>query len=105
MKETFTHMVFFWMKEPDNKDHQTKFEASLARFINGSPQVISQHIGRPAGTERTVVDNSYQYCLVVTFASKEDHDIYQDDPAHHEFIDECKDLWDRVQVYDSVKIS
>lgn len=104
MKEVFTHMVFFWMKEPENNDHQKKFEDSLNHFIDNSPQVVSSHIGRAAGTDRTVVDNSYNYCLVVGFASKEDHDIYQDDPAHHKFIDDCNMLWERVQVYDSIKL-
>ena len=95
-------MVFFWMKDPGNVKHEEKFEASLKKFIDGSPQVLTQHIGRAAGTDREVVDNSYQYCLVVTFASSGDHDVYQADPAHHAFIEECKDLWDRVQVYDSI---
>jgi hypothetical protein len=104
MKESFIHMVFFWMKEPDNRNHQAKFEASLSKFITGSPQVISSHIGKPAGTDREVVDNSYQYCLAVTFATEADHNIYQEDPAHHAFIEECKELWTHVQVYDSIKL-
>ena len=102
MKEIFTHMVFFWMKEPENQNHRDKFEASLSLFIDNSPQVVSRHIGHPAGTDRTVVDGTFTYSLVVTFYSKEDHDTYQADPAHHRFIDECQDLWERVQVYDSI---
>lgn len=105
MKGTFIHMVFFWMKDPGNAAHEAKFEAELNKFIDNSPQVVSGHIGKPAGTPREVVDNSYQYALVVNFNSKEDHDVYQDDPAHHEFIEQCKDLWNKVQVYDSIQIT
>ena len=97
-------MVFFWLKEPGNSDHRNKFESSLKHFIDHSQFVRSTHIGTAAGTDRTVVDNSYTYCLVVSFASKEDHDKYQADPAHHSFIAECEDLWERVQVYDSIKL-
>ena len=101
MQKKFIHVVYFWLKDPDNKEHRMKFEASLSRFITQSKEVLSGHIGTSAGSTRDVVDGSFTYSLHVTFASKEDHDIYQADPAHFEFIEECKDLWEKVQVYDS----
>jgi len=103
MQEPFLHIVFFWLKEPGNQDARTKFETSLKTFIGQSAYVKSSHIGTPADTNRPVIDRSYSYCLVATFASKEDQDKYQDEPVHLKFIEESKDLWEKVVVYDSVE--
>ena len=59
------------------------------------------HIGTPAQTNRPVIDNSYTYSLIVTFPSKEEHDEYQQEEVHQVFIEEAKELWKKVLVYDS----
>lgn len=97
-------MVFFWLKEPENQQHRNQFEQSLKKFIANTRFAMDSHLGVPAMTPRQVVDNSYTYNLVVTFRSKEDHDAYQAEQAHQDFIDECQELWERVQVYDSVTV-
>lgn len=104
MKEPFVHAVYFWLKEPENQEARKKFEASIKAFIQQSAYVRSSHIGTPAPTSRPVIDSSYSYSLVVTFDSKEDQDKYQDEPVHLKFIEECKDLWEKVVVYDSIKL-
>ncbi len=104
MKDQFVHTVFFWFREPQNATHRSLFEASIKRFMNDSDYVSGWHVGTPAGTDRQVVDNSYTYCLSVTFPSAADQDKYQVEPAHLRFIDECHQYWDRVQVYDSIPI-
>jgi hypothetical protein len=58
--------------------------------------------GFPAGTDRSVVDNSFGVSLHIEFANAADHDVYQDHPDHHRFIEECSPLWERVVVYDSL---
>lgn len=102
MKEPFVHVVYFWLKEPENQEARKKFEASLKTFISQSSYVKSSHIGTPAGTSRPVIDSSYSYCLVATFDSKEDQDKYQEEPVHLKFIEESKELWEKVLVYDSI---
>lgn len=105
MTDPFIHVVFFWLKEPQNSAHRQKFEISITKFMNHSQYAGSWHIGIPAGTDRLVVDNSYTYSLIVTFPSPASHDEYQAEPAHMTFIDECHELWDRVQVYDTTSIA
>ena len=66
------------------------------------------HFSKPADTEpRPVTDHSFDYSLVLEFATMEDHERYQspDDPDHPRFVSTCKDLWDRVLVYDSAPIN
>ncbi len=98
----FVHVVFFWLHEPDNEKAKKKFLKSLKSFISGVDVIQSRHVGPPAGTPREVVDNSYTYCLIVSFKNSKDHDIYQAHPLHKKFIQESESLWEKVQVYDTI---
>lgn len=98
----FFHVVYFWMNHPESESDITQLELELKRFISLNKQVVSHHIGRPAGTDREVVDNTYGVSLIVSFDSKEAQDVYQSDPTHLEFIERAKHLWKRVQIYDSL---
>lgn len=98
---SFAHIVFFWLVEPENQKSRNKLSTELTNFIINSPYVRTWHLGTPANTNRPVVDNSYTYCLIVTFSSKEEQDKYQSDPEHTKFLNSCKQLWKKVLVYDS----
>jgi len=101
---SFAHTVYFWLHEPENKDHRDSFETSLKKFLNTSKNITTKHIGTPASTNRDVIDNSYTYSLLLTFKNQEAHDRYQDEPAHKLFIEESSGLWSKVLVYDSVNL-
>ena len=63
-----------------------------------------KHLGKTGNTaKRDVIDNSYDYCMILTFPSLEAQRLYQDDPTHLIFIDQAKHLWKKVRVYDSIK--
>jgi hypothetical protein len=98
---TFVHTVFFWMKEDISKEESEFFESELEK-LGQSPTINSYRWGKPAGTPRDVVDNSYGYAWIVDFASTADQDAYQVEPIHLAFIESCKDLWTKVQVYDTL---
>ena len=102
--KNFTHVVYFWLNNPDNAEDKKAFETSLKKFMNNSQYAQTKFIGVPAETPREVVDNSFTYSLVLSFPSKEIQNKYQTEPAHLKFIEESEHLWDRVQVYDSVGI-
>ena len=95
------HVVFFWLKD-DQAETRTKFEAELRPFIAGVKEIRSRHIGTPADTDREVIDNSWDYSLVLGFDSKKEHDIYQEHTLHKQFIENASSLWTKVLVYDSV---
>ena len=98
------HNVYFWLKPDLSPDDITRFEAGLLA-LGAIDCVQSCTVGRPAATpERPVTDKSFSYHLGLTFSSIENHDIYQDHPDHHVFVDGCRELWDKVIVYDSESI-
>lgn len=101
----FVHMVFFWLKEPDNKKFREEFTSSLTDFLKSSNDIKSYHLGTPANTYRPIIDTSYTYCMIVTFPSREEHDRYQNDPVHKEFLKNFKHSWEKVLIYDSENIN
>ena len=98
----FLHTVYFWLKDDKQETHE-KFLFELTRFIENVEVIKTRHIGSPAGTNREVIDNTYSYCLSLSFDSKKEHDIYQEHQLHKDFISNASDLWSKVLVYDSVR--
>jgi len=98
----FMHMVFFWLREGDGAAEAEQLAEGARRILCGIPGVKRTQVGHPAGTARSVVDNSYGVALIIEFATAADHDVYQDHPDHHRFIAECSSRWSRVVVYDAL---
>ena len=95
------HTVFFWLKEGLSDEQVAFFEGELAK-LPAIGTVASGAVGKPAPTEtRPVTDNSFSYHLSLKFDSIADHDAYQIHADHDTFVANCKDLWERVVVYDS----
>lgn len=100
-KNMFVHHVYFWLKNPDSRE-------DLARLVEGLQKLSKVktirmfHIGRPADTNRDVIDRSYAVSWLLLFDSPEAQESYQKDPIHLQFIEECSPLWKKVVVYDSV---
>lgn len=97
----FAHTVYFWLNQPKSPIANLAFQNSIKKFILNSPDISTYHLGRPAATDRPVVENTYTFALLLTFEDKAAHDRYQEDPAHALFIKESEALWSKVVVYDS----
>lgn len=100
MSGKFMHHVFFWLNEPDNEEARKTFEEAVEKLAS-IETVRYKHIGKPASTNREVIDTTYTYSLLVVFDDAAGHDIYQEHPIHDEFREKSY-LWNRVQIYDTV---
>src|SRR4051812_23309549 len=101
MKNIFIHHVYFWLKNTGNMAERDQLVAGLHK-LSGAATIRQCHIGVPANTSRAVIDSSYAVSWMVIFDNDADQSVYQDDPVHLKFIDECSHLWLKVLVYDSV---
>ncbi len=96
------HNVYFALK-----DHSA---ANKQKLVDACKKYLTDHPGEvffAAGTlaedlNREVNDRDFDVALHVVFADKAAHDKYQDDKRHKQFIDENKDNWKKVRVFDSV---
>ena len=100
----FHHVVHFWLKPDLTAQQREDFMAGLAN-LGESENVSRSRVGVPAGTDRPVVDNTYDAQLLCEFQDAAAHDRYQsdDDEVHAAFIREFKTYWTKVLIYDSVE--
>lgn len=99
----FVHVVLFNLKPGLSPAEITQFKTGVSTLgtIDG---LLIFNVGKPADTDRPVIDKSYDYCLLTAFADKAAHDFYQEVDIHLKFIADCAPLWERVRVFDSETI-
>lgn len=100
-KSPFIHHVYFWLNNPDSKEDLAKLLDGLTK-LSAVKAIRKFYIGKPADTNRDVIDSSYSVSWLLFFDNKADQDSYQVDPIHLKFVEECKHLWKKVTVYDTV---
>ncbi len=97
----FIHHVFFWLKNPANSEESRQLREGIVSLTSIKPHVYS-HIGVPAPTDRSVIDSTYNFSLLIAFDTSQDEESYQSHPVHDAFRNTCGHLWSKVIVYDSV---
>jgi hypothetical protein len=100
-KNIFIHHVYFWLKNPASEQDRQKLIEGLEK-LSKVKTIKTFHIGKPADTNRDVIDTSYSISWMLIFDDKAAEESYQVDPIHLNFVETCKDLWQKVVVYDSV---
>jgi len=95
----FIHHVFFWLKEELSQEDIQKFETGVKSLLS-IDHLVSGDVGKPAQTNRPVIDSSYSYSLLLQFTDESAHDAYQVDPVHLKFVDQCSPYWSKVLIYD-----
>jgi hypothetical protein len=96
-----SHHVLFWVKASTSEAQKKAFRASL-ETLAGVETVKTIHVGTPSSINRAVVDTSYTFSLLLLFENMEGHDIYQVHPLHKAFLDEFRDTFEKVVIYDSI---
>ena len=99
--QSFVHHVFFWLNNPTNEADKKALLDGLHKLC-AVPNIQLFHIGIPAETDRDVIETGYSFSWLTIFNNKEDEEIYQTHPIHLQFVQECKHLWSKVIVYDSI---
>ena len=102
-KNIFIHHVYFWLKNPLSIEDRDSLVEGLKK-LSSVTTIKNFHIGIPAATSREVIDSSYTISWLLLFNNKNDQDSYQTDPVHLKFVEDCKHLWRKVVVYDTIAI-
>ncbi|TDS12435.1 Dabb family protein [Sphingobacterium paludis] len=95
------HSVYFWLKEGISDEEEKDF-LNFFEILKTIASIHSFHVGKPAATTaREVVDNSFQYNIIVTFKSLADVNTYEKHPDHLSAIDQYSKYWTKVAVRDT----
>jgi hypothetical protein len=100
LQNIFIHHVFFWLKENNESNRQELIEG--LQNLSSAPMIKQFHIGVPADTHRSVVENTYSVSWMIFLANAEEQEGYQVDPVHLNFVKECSHLWNKVTVFDTI---
>ena len=96
------HAVYFELN--DNSPQLTqKLVDDCNKYLSNHPGIKYFSVGtRATEYDRSVNVKDWDVALHVVFESKEAHDKYQVADDHHKFIDENKQNWKSVKVFDSL---
>ncbi len=95
------HMVYFKLKDSS--------DAAKAKLVEGCRKYLSKHEGTvyfsvgviAQDMSRDLNDKDFDVALNLVFRNRAAHDTYATHPRHLEFIDQYKDAWAKVRVFDS----
>lgn len=96
----FSHVVIFWT-DPAQPNAVQELVAGAEQYLRPIPGLRHFHVGKMAGSQRPVVDQSYQVALNTVFTDRAAQDAYQVHPLHLEFVEKVfKRVCTKVVVYD-----
>ena len=95
------HNVFFSLKDT-SAESKKKLIASCKKHLTKHPGEVYFAAGPLVpDLKRPVNDVDFDVCLTIVFENRAAHDKYQDAKRHLAFIDENKESWKKVRVFDS----
>ena len=97
----FVHSVYFWLNDDLSPERKTRFIEGI-RSLTAIDCVSQGFIGVPAATNREIIDTTYSYALVLSFADAAAQDAYQVHPVHDAFRENCGGSWKKIVIYDSI---
>jgi hypothetical protein len=95
------HDVYFSLKDNSAKAKEKLIAACKKHLTKHQGEVffavgtLAEELNRP------VNDRDFDVALHIVFQDKKAHDQYQDHARHKQFIDENKDNWKKVRVFDT----
>jgi hypothetical protein len=96
------HMVYFTLKDK-SADAKDKLVAACKKYLSKHAGTVYFSAGtRAEDLTRKVNDTDFDVALHIVFQNRAAHDRYQTAKRHVQFIDENKENWTKVRVFDSV---
>ena len=95
------HDVYFTLND-DSEAAQAKLVKDCYKYLSKHPGIVFFAAGELVESHKRDVNiRDWDVSLHIVFKSKDYHDQYQKAPDHYKFIDENKDNWKSVRVFDS----
>lgn len=97
----FIHSVYFVLRDDLTRAERQRFEDGI-RSLAAIESVERGYIGKPASTDRAVIDRAYTHALILTFPDQRAHDDYQAHPVHDRFREQCAGSWSGIRIFDTI---
>jgi hypothetical protein len=94
------HVVLCWLKEPGNSAQRRQL-IEQTRQLRRIPGIRELRVGESIASERSIVDDSFDIGIVMTFDSESDMNWYLQHPQHRWAVQEhILPLTRKILVYD-----
>ena len=94
-----SHVVVVWLKEPGNAQMREQF-INASRALENVPGVVSRHVSAVISSERSIVDDTFDVAVTVTFENAQALEKYMQSKKHKNMLkDKLKAIVNRVVVY------
>lgn len=101
MPNNLAHNVYFTLRD-NAPEAKARLIAACRKYLRDHPGVTFFAAGEIVATHtRDVNVRDWDVSLHLVFASKEDHDRYQEADQHLRFIEENQGNWQTVRVFDT----
>jgi hypothetical protein len=95
------HMVYFKLKDSSGAN-RAKLAAACKLFLTGHEGAVSFAVGTLAGDlNGPFNDHDFDVSLHLVFVDKGALDKYHGSTRHDKFVEENKETWEKVRVFDS----
>jgi Stress responsive A/B Barrel Domain len=96
------HIVYFSLKD-NSPEAKKKLVDSCKKYLTKHPGEVFFAAGTLAeDLKRPVNDRDFDVALHIVFKDMASHDKYQEAKRHKQFIEENKENWKKVRVFDSM---
>lgn len=102
LENPFIHSVYIWFKEDVTEEQRAQMYADTEE-LRSIDVVKALYTGKPAATDRPIVERSYDYAIIVHFEDLTGHDAYQQHPVHLALLENHSSLWKKVMITDVEK--
>ena len=100
-RERVAHIVYFTLKDKSDQAVNSLLDA-CQHFLTNHPGTDYFSVGTLVpDLDREVNQRDFEVGLHVVFADRASHDTYQVSERHVQFIEQNRDNWEKVRVFDS----
>ena len=97
------HVVLCWLKEPGNPEARQQI-IDVSKGFKSIPGVIAVKAGASIPSDRTIVDDSFDVGILLTFADQQAMNTYLNHPDHKQIVQNVlKPLVTKIIVYDFIE--
>jgi heme-degrading monooxygenase HmoA len=99
--KVITHVVTIWLNEAGDEKARKKF-IEESKKLNNLPGIIHRHVAAVEKSNRSIVDDTFDVLITVTFKNKAAVKAYLDHPKHKAAVKVFKSMVNRVVIHNSI---
>ena len=99
--KVITHVITVWLKDAGDEKARKKF-IEESKKLNNLPGIIHRHVAAVEKSDRSIVDDTFDVLITVTFKNKAAVQAYLNHPKHKAAVKVFKMMVNRIVIHNSI---